>query len=131
MLFGDALQGELHWVHAQGVLRQHVLLSRVLRRGFSEGLWIRQEKRARSPVLPFLAFLENSKENHQKTRIFYPYRTRKSLGKRGKTLKKNKEFLAEQKNKEFQKNKERKDREITLVIKMITCNYFCFRELIF
>ena len=36
----------------------------------------------------------------------------KSLEKKGKTLKKNKEFLAGPKNKEFQKNKERKDREV-------------------
>ena len=62
------------------------------------------------PVLPFLAFLEKGKENHQKNKDFYPYRTPEIPGKEGKNAQKNKEFLAEEKSKEFQKSKERKDR---------------------
>ena len=57
-----------------------------------------------------LFFLKKARKTTKKTRIFYPYRTLKSLEKKGKTLKKNKEILAGEKNKEFQKNKERKDR---------------------
>ena len=62
------------------------------------------------PILPFLVFLEKGKENHQKARIFYPYRTPKIPGfpgKEGKNAQKNKEILARRKNKEIQKNKER------------------------
>ena len=57
------------------------------------------------PVLPFLVFLEKGRENHQKTRIFYPYRTPKIPGKEGKNAQKNKEFLARRKNKEFKKTR--------------------------
>ena len=46
----------------------------------------------------------------KKTRIFYPYRTPKIPGKEGKNAQKNKEFLAGEKSKEFQKSKGRKDR---------------------
>ena len=52
----------------------------------------------------------------KKTRIFYSYRTPKIPGKEGENAQKNKEFLAKEKNKEFQKNKERKDRVETLQI---------------
>ena len=62
------------------------------------------------PVLPFLVFFENCKENHQKSKDFCPYRTPKIPGKQGKNAQKNKEFLARENNKEFPKNKERKDR---------------------
>ena len=66
---------------------------------------------ARYPVLPFLVFLEKGRENPPKKQGFFiPTEPLKSLEKKGKTLKKNKEFLARRKNKEFQKNKERKDR---------------------
>ena len=51
------------------------------------------------PVLPFLVFfLEKSKENHQKKQGFFiPTEPLKSLEKKGKKLKKNKEILAGQK----------------------------------
>ena len=62
------------------------------------------------PVLPFLFFLEKREENQQKNKDFYPHRTPKIPGKIGKNAKKNKEFLAREKNKEIPKNKERKDR---------------------
>ena len=51
----------------------------------------------------------------KKQGFFIPTEPLKSLEKKGKTLKKNKEFLARRKNKEFQKNKERKDRVSTFV----------------
>ena len=59
------------------------------------------------PDLPFLAFLENGKENHQKTRIFLAPANPKIPGKEGENAEKGKEFPAKEKSKEFQKNKER------------------------
>ena len=65
--------------------------------------------------LPFSSFpcffWKIARKTTKKTRIFYPCRTPKIPGKEGENAQKNKEFLAgEKKNKEFQKNKERKDR---------------------
>ena len=69
-----------------------------------------------NPVLPFLVFFGNGKENHQKNKdFFYPCRTPEIPAKEGKNAQKTKEFLAREKNKEFQKNKERKDRESDVV----------------
>ena len=63
------------------------------------------------PVLPFLVFLEKGKENHPKNKDFFiPTEPLKSLEKERKTLKKKKRNSSEGKNKEFPKNKERKDR---------------------
>ena len=64
------------------------------------------------PVLPFLVFWKKAGKTTKKTGIFYPDRTPKIPGEEGKNDKKNKEFLARRKNKEFQKNKERKDRGV-------------------
>ena len=62
---------------------------------------------------PSLVYLEKGKENHRiKARISYPYRTPTIPGKEGKKAQKNKEILAGAKNKEFKKNKERKDSEV-------------------
>ena len=41
------------------------------------------------PVLPFLVSWRKARKNTPKTRIFYPYRTPKILGKEAKTQKKN------------------------------------------
>ena len=58
------------------------------------------------PSFPF--FLEKGKENHQKNKDSYQYRTPEIPGKEGKNSQKNKEFLAGE-NKAFKKkNKERK-----------------------
>ena len=57
-----------------------------------------------------LFFWKKAGKTTKKTRIFCPYRTPKIPGKEGENAQKNKEFLARRKNKEFQKNKERKDR---------------------
>ena len=54
----------------------------------------------------------------KKTRIFYPNRPPEIPGKERKNAQKNKEFLAEEKSKEFQKSKERKDREFSISIKI-------------
>ena len=65
------------------------------------------------PTLSFLSlffFWKKAGKTTRKTRIFYPYRTLKIPAKEGKNAQENKEFLARRKNKEFQKNKERKDR---------------------
>ena len=62
--------------------------------------------------LSLVFFWENGKEETtKKTRIFYPHRTPKIPGKEGENAQKNKEILAAEKDKEFQKNKERKDRD--------------------
>ena len=52
------------------------------------------QERVSGPVLPFLAFWENGKENAKKPRISYPYRTPKIPGKEGKNARKNKKSLA-------------------------------------
>ena len=75
--------------------------------------------RAIFPVLPFLAFVEKGKEKHQKNKDFYPYRTPNIPGKEWKNAQKNKEILAEEKSKEFQKCKERKDRVAHPFIKLV------------
>ena len=61
-------------------------------------------------TLSFLSlfFWKKARKTTKKTRIFYPNRTPEIPGKEGKNARKNKEFLAGEKNKEFQKNKERK-----------------------
>ena len=65
-------------------------------------------------VLPFLVFFwKKARKTTKKTRIFYAYRTPKISGKEGKNAQKNKEILAGEKNKEFPKNKARKDRVIS------------------
>ena len=68
------------------------------------------------PSLSFLSlfFWKKARKTTKKTRIFYPYRTPKIPGKEGKNVQKNKEILAGEKNKEFEKNKERKDRALSL-----------------
>ena len=60
------------------------------------------------PNLPFLAFLENSKENHQKKRISSACRTPETLGKEGKNAQNRKGILEKEKGKENQKGKEKK-----------------------
>ena len=74
----------------------------------------KRNRNRRNRPLSFLSlffFWEKGKENHPKKQGFpIPTEPLKSLEKKGKTLKKNKEFLARRKNKEFPKNKERKDR---------------------
>ena len=71
-------------------------------------------KTRKCSVPPFLFFLEEGKENHQKTRIFYPYRTSKIPGKEGKNAQKKQGNPREKREKKKQgipeKNKERKDR---------------------
>ena len=55
-------------------------------------------KMPRFPDLLFLACLEKGKENHQKKQGFLlSAEALKFLGKKGKTLNKNKEFLAKEK----------------------------------
>ena len=56
-----------------------------------------------------LFFLKKARRTTKKKRIFYPYRTAKIPGKKGKNAKKTTNFSQGKKNKEFQKNKERKD----------------------
>ena len=60
-------------------------------------------------MIPFLVFRSSTKKTTQKTRICYPYRNSKILGKEGNT-KKNKlrDFLAKRKE-GIQKTKERKN----------------------
>ena len=57
-----------------------------------------------------LLFLEKGKPPKRQG-FFCPHRTPKIPGKERKNAQKHKEFLAKEKNKEFQKTKERKDRE--------------------
>ena len=60
------------------------------------------------PPLSFLSlffFLEKCTENHQKARIFYPYRTLKSLEKKGKTLKKTRKSSQEEKTRNSKKTR--------------------------
>ena len=73
------------------------------------------------PVLPFLVFLEEGRENHQKNKDFYPCQTPKIPGKEGKNGQKNKEILEKKEKKQGiqKKNKERKDR--VLPISISTC----------
>ena len=61
------------------------------------------------PDLPFLAFLEHGKENHQKARIFILSEPLKSLGQKGENAEKSKEFLRKEKRQGIQK-KTRKGR---------------------
>ena len=71
-------------------------------------------KNGQNPVLPFLVFFkEKGRENPppKKQGFFIPTEPLKSLEKKGKNAQKNKELLARRKNREFQTNKERKDRE--------------------
>ena len=63
------------------------------------------------PVLPFLGFLEKGRENPPKKQGFFiPTEPLKFLEKKGKTLKITRNSSQGLKNKDFQKNKERKDR---------------------
>ena len=63
------------------------------------------------PDLPFLAFLGKARKNHPKKQGFFlSSEPLKSLGKKGKTLKKARKFFANEKNKEIEKSKERKIR---------------------
>ena len=65
----------------------------------------------RFPDLPFLAFFWKSKENHPKKQgLFLYFEPLNSLGKKGKTLKKARKFVAAKKSKESQKSKESKIR---------------------
>ena len=82
---------------AQKVLRQEVT--------FEEPV-----KRYSCPDLLFLAFLESSKENHQKARISSACRTPKFLGKEGENAQNRKGFLEKGKGEENQKGKEKKIR---------------------
>ena len=63
------------------------------------------------PCPSFPCFWKRQGKPTKRTRIFYPYRTPRIPGREGKNAQKNKEILARRKNKEFPKNKERKDRE--------------------
>ena len=63
----------------------------------------------KSTVCPVF-FWEKGKENDQKRKDSSSYQTPKIPVKEGKMLKKNKEFLAREKSKEFQKSKERKNK---------------------
>ena len=65
-----------------------------------------------NPDLPFLAFLENGKENHQKNKDFLSLANPQIPGKEGENAEKSKEILRKEKRKEFQKSKERKIREL-------------------
>ena len=66
----------------------------------------------KNPDLPFLAFLEKARKTTQRKQGFFHHgEPLKSLGKKGKTLKKSRKFLATKKSKEIQKSKERKIRE--------------------
>ena len=56
-----------------------------------------------------------ARKTTKKTRIFYPYRTPKIPEKEGNNARKEKEFLAGEKNKEFQKNKEGQEGQGKLV----------------
>ena len=76
-------------------------------------------------TLSFLVFWKVARKTTKKARIFYPCRTPEISGKEGKNAQKNKEFLAGGKNKEFQKNKERKDRvRFPLEKKVFSANRF-------
>ena len=52
---------------------------------------------------PSFVFLEKGQKNHQKNKDFNPHRAPKIPGKEGKNARKNKEFLAREKNTEFKK----------------------------
>ena len=59
-----------------------------------------------NPDLPFLAFSEKGKENHPKKQGFFHYaEPLKSLGKKGKTLKKARKFLATKKARKSKKTR--------------------------
>ena len=90
----------LQAVHGAGASCPEASLSRTLKSAFFS-----------FPDLLFLAFLENGKENPPKKQGFFIVAgPLKSLGKNGKTRKKNKEFLGKEKSKEIQKSKEKKIR---------------------
>ena len=76
----------------RGTIRQNHPSVAIPRAWYNSG-GVRVRFRVRFPVLPFLAFLENGKENHEKTRIVCPYRTPKSLEKEGKKHSKNRNSL--------------------------------------
>ena len=59
----------------------------------------------RDPVLPFLVFFfeKGQEKPPKKNKDSLPHRTPKIPGKEGKNARKNKEFLAREENKEFQK----------------------------
>ena len=66
------------------------------------------------PCPSFPGFFGKGTENHQKNQGFFiPTDPLKSLENKGKTLKKTRNSLQGKKNKEFPKNKERKDRDTT------------------
>ena len=71
------------------------------------------EAATRRQPLSFLSlfFWKKAGKNTKKQGFFIPAEPLKSPKKKGKTLKKKKEFLARGKSKEFQENKERKDRD--------------------
>ena len=67
----------------------------------------------KSPDLPFLAFFSaKARKTTEKARIVLPKRTPKILGKEGKTLRNSLQEKTKN-NKEFKKNKERKDKVLT------------------
>ena len=88
--------------------------------GFSDWFqeWLGKEARRFSKSLfqPYsetfwwiLFFLEKNKENHQESKDFFLGRTPKlNIPGKAKTLKRPKDFLAKEKNKEIQKSKEKK-----------------------
>ena len=79
--------------------------------GYKKNIFLSSESLCIVPCPSFPCFFEKGKKNHQQNKEFFiPSEPLKPLEKKGKTLKKNKEFLAGEKDKEFKKNKERKDR---------------------
>ena len=67
--------------------------------GFRIGFW-------QNPVLPFLVFWKMPGKPAKKQGFFVPAEPLKSLEKKGKKLKKNKEFLAREKTRNSKKTKE-------------------------
>ena len=65
---------------------------------------------AKYPDLLFLAFLENSKENHQKGKDFFCLPNPENPWERSEKRSNRKEFLEKEKGKENQKGKEKKIR---------------------
>ena len=59
-------------------------------------------------IFSFLAFLENGKENHKKTKDSFARRTPRILGKERRKAQNRKEFPEKENGKEIQKGKEKK-----------------------
>ena len=75
-------------------------------------------------TLSFLSlffFWKKARKTTQKTRIFYPHRTPKILGNKGKNTQKNKEFLAREKNKEIKKARKGRTGKWLLLREFLRC----------